>query len=112
MVARVSAVTLLKKSLIGIGLLSVSQIAFAHYPLMHCSIVGDNIECEAGYSDGSKAVDYQVNMYDYDDNLIAKVKTDKRSIATFNDAPDEYYLVFDSGHEYPVEVDSVEITEK
>jgi len=110
--AQVSAVTLLKKSLIGIGLLSISQLAFAHYPLMHCAIVGDNIECEAGYSDGSKAVDYQVNMYDYDDNLIAKVKTDKRSIATFTDAPDEYYLVFDSGHEYPVEVDSVEITDK
>ncbi|WP_028868584.1 hypothetical protein [Psychromonas arctica] len=107
-----NVVTLLKKSLTGIGLLSISQLAFAHYPLMNCSIVGDNIECEAGYSDGSKAVDYQVNMYDYDDNLIAKVKTDKRSIATFSDTPDEYYLVFDSGHEYPVEVDSVEITDK
>ena len=51
-------------------------------------------------------------MYDYDDNLIAKETTDKRSIATFEKMVDEYYLVFDSGHEYPVEVDGVEITEK
>lgn len=100
------------KMLSGAVLLLSSSVAFAHYPLMHCWSIGDNIECEAGYSDGSKAVDYQVNMFDYDDNLIAKVKTDKRSIATFKKILDEFYLVFDSGHENPVEVDSVEISNK
>lgn len=100
------------KMLSGAVLLLSSSVAFAHYPLMHCWSSGDNIECEAGYSDGSKAVNYQVNMFDYDDNLIAKIKTDKRSIATFKKMVDEFYLVFDSGHESPVEVDSVEITDK
>lgn len=103
---------LLKKGLITTTLLVASSSAFAHYPLMQCWSVGDKIECEAGYSDGSKAVDYDVSMYDYDDNLIAKETTDKRSISTFEKMVDEYYLVFDSGHEYPVEVDGVEITEK
>ncbi|GLS91887.1 hypothetical protein GCM10007916_29570 [Psychromonas marina] len=91
------------------ALLFFSSAALAHYPLMQCEYAEQKIECEAGYSDGSKAIDYQVSMFDYDDNLIAKVKTDIRSIATFEKSVDEFYIVFDSGHEYPVEVDSVEI---
>ncbi|WP_243834629.1 hypothetical protein [Psychromonas algarum] len=96
----------------GVPLLFFSQFAFAHFPLMQCWYQGEMIECEAGYSDGSTAVDYQINMFDYDDNLIAKVQTDNRSIATFTKTTDEFYIVFDSGHESPVEVDSVEISEK
>jgi len=94
------------------SLLLFSVASFAHYPLMECLYKGDIIECEAGFSDGSKAVDYKVSLYDYDDNLIANVMTDKRSIATFKKSAEEFYIVFDSGHEYPVEVDSVEISVK
>ena len=96
----------------GTTLLLFSSALFAHFPLMQCWSKGNTIECETGYSDGSNAVDYQVRMFDYDDILIAKVMTDKRSIATFTKSTDEFYLVFDSGHESPVEVDSVEISEK
>lgn len=102
----------LARSVIGTSLLLSSHVALAHFPLMHCSFHGQSIECEAGYSDGSKAVNYFISMFDYDDNLIAKEKTDKRSIATFKKTHDEFYLVFDSGHESPVEVDSVEISEQ
>lgn len=94
--------------IIGASLLFSSAV-FAHFPLMHCWYEEQNVVCETGYSDGSKAIDYVVKMYDYDDNLIAKQDTDKRSIATFVKQTDEFYLVFDSGHENPVEVDSVEI---
>lgn len=94
------------------SLLLFSSAAFAHFPLMQCWSKAESIECETGYSDGSKAIDYQVRMFDYDDNLIAKTQTDKRSIATFVKSIDEFYLIFDSGHESPVEVDSVEIGEK
>ncbi|MEI6897887.1 MAG: hypothetical protein V5786_10480 [Psychromonas sp.] len=96
----------------GASLFLFSCAVFAHFPLMQCWSTGALIECEAGYSDGSKAVDYQVRMFDYDDNLIAKVQTDKRSIATFSKSADDFYIIFDSGHESPVEVDSVEISEK
>jgi len=44
--------------------------------------------------------------------LIGKVATDKRSIAEFNMPDTDFYLVFDAGHENPVEVDVVEISEK
>ena len=101
----------LLKSAIATALLCSSSVALAHYPLMTCEFEGEKIECQAGYSDGSKAVNYEVKMYDYNDNLIAKEKTDHRSIVTFNKSVDEFYIVFDSGHEYPVEVDSVEISE-
>ena len=73
---------------------------------------GSESACEAGYSDGSKAIDYAVEMYDYEDNLIAKEMTDKRSIVEFPNPDTEFYLVFDSGHEFPVEVDVVEISDK
>lgn len=89
-----------------------SNAVFAHFPLMQCWYKGNNIECETSYSDGSKAIDYQVRMFDYEDNLIAKENTDRRSIATFKRSVDEFYFIFDSGHENPVEVDSVEISEK
>ncbi|NMV28261.1 hypothetical protein HKB32_03655, partial [Vibrio parahaemolyticus] len=46
------------------------------------------------------------------DNLIAKEKTDKRSIAEFTHPETDFYLVFDAGHESPVEVDIVELKEK
>jgi len=100
------------RSAIGTSLLLSSSAVLAHFPLMHCSLHEQTIECEAGYSDGSKAVNYSISMFDYDDNLIAKAKTDKRSIVTFKKTHDEFYLVFDAGHESPVEVDSVEITEQ
>ncbi|MEZ8646798.1 hypothetical protein BCU69_08740 [Vibrio cyclitrophicus] len=86
--------------------------AQAHFPLMSCWFEGKTVACEAGYSDGSKAIDYAVEMYDYEDNLIAKEMTDKRSIVEFPNPDTEFYLVFDSGHEFPVEVDVVEISDK
>ncbi|MFB1078329.1 hypothetical protein [Photobacterium damselae] len=92
--------------------LSLSAPVLAHFPLMQCWFEAKNVVCQAGYSDGSTAVDYDVDMFDYDDNLIAKVKTDKGSRAVFTHPEMDFYLVFDAGHENPVEVDVVEIKEK
>ncbi len=104
------------KAFISVALFSVTALfstaASAHFPLMHCWFESDKVVCEAGYSDASTAVDYAVNMYDYEDNLIAQVTTDKRSIAEFNKPESDFYLVFDAGHENPVEVDVVEIKHK
>lgn len=102
-----------KKNTLSVAFLMLfSGSAAAHFPLMHCWSETLNIICETGYSDGSKAVDYEVKLYDYDDNLLAKKMTDKRSIAEFIKPDTDFYLVFDSGHENPVEVDVVEIAEK
>ncbi|WP_045466913.1 hypothetical protein [Vibrio hyugaensis] len=103
-------ISILKTSVFVAGLASFQ--AMAHFPLMSCHLEQEKVICEAGYSDGSTAVDYDVEMYDYDDNLIAKVATDKRSIAEFSHPQTDFYLVFDAGHENPVEVDIVELKEK
>lgn len=89
-----------------------SAAANAHFPLMSCWSESGKAVCEAGYSDGSNAVDYDVDMFDYDDNLINRATTDKRSIVEFAIPDTDFYLVFDAGHESPVEVDVVEISEK
>ncbi|PSU36074.1 hypothetical protein [Photobacterium lutimaris] len=94
-----------------VGFVSVGT-AHAHFPLMSCWLAADKVICQAGYSDGSEAVDYAVEMFDYDDNLMERAMTDKRSIAEFTMPEDDFYLVFDAGHESPVEVDVVEIEEK
>ena len=101
----------MKKQILACAALSLAYVmpAQAHFPLMHCWFEADMVACEAGYSDGSKAVDYAVEMFDYEDNLIAKEITDQRSIVEFTNPGTEFYLVFDSGHEFPVEVDVVEI---
>ncbi|MET2899011.1 hypothetical protein ABXV22_11890 [Vibrio rotiferianus] len=104
------SLSILKVSAIFTGFISFQ--AAAHFPLMSCHLEQEKVICEVGYSDGSTAVDYDVEMYDYDDNLIAKVTTDKRSIAEFTHPQTDFYLVFDAGHENPVEVDVVELKEK
>ncbi len=99
-------------SLVSVTLLFSVQ-AHAHFPIMSCWFdASKNVVCEAGYSDASKAVDYSINLYDYDDNLIDKAQTDKASQVTFIQPQGEFYIVFDAGHESPVEVDVVEIKHK
>ena len=100
------------KTNFAIAVAAMALPAQAHFPLMGCWLEKELVVCEAGYSDGSTAVDYAVEMFDYDDNLIAKEVTDKRSIVEFIHPNEDFYLVFDSGHENPVEVDVVEISEK
>ncbi|QUM90807.1 hypothetical protein HWV03_19415 [Moritella sp. 36] len=104
----------IKSALLALSLMTglFPGTASAHFPLMICWFEFEKVACEAGYSDASTAVDYAVNMYDYDDNLIAKAVTDKRSIVEFNKPDTDFYLVFDAGHENPVEVDVVEISAK
>lgn len=89
-----------------------STAAQAHFPLMNCWFEDAKVVCQTGYSDGSTAVDYSVELYDYEDNLLLNLNTDKRSIAEFDKPEGDFYVVFDSGHENAVEVDVVEISEK
>ncbi len=86
-----------------------SSTAYAHYPMMECSAKEQFIRCDVGFSDGSKAIGKPVKLYDYDENLIVKKKADKFSRAEFVMPDGEFYIQFDSGHEFPVEVDYGEL---
>lgn len=86
-----------------------SQTVFAHYPLMTCSAEGQQIHCDVGFSDGSKAVGKPVRLFDYEETLLQTQKSDRFSRVQFERPEGEFYLQFDSGHEFPVEVDVGEL---
>ncbi len=86
-----------------------SAPVLAHYPLMICEAKEGWINCEVGFTDGSKAVGKPVRLFSYDEELLAEQKADKRSQVRFKRPEEEFYLQFDSGHEFPVEVDMGEL---
>ncbi|WP_286238872.1 hypothetical protein [Neptuniibacter halophilus] len=93
----------------GLTGLMISAGALAHYPMMECAAQSEMIECRVGFSDGSKATGKPVRLYDYDENLIAEAEADQRSLVSFSQPQGEFYIQFDSGHEFPVEVDYGEL---
>ncbi|MBB1486337.1 hypothetical protein H4O21_06925 [Oceanospirillum sp. D5] len=92
------------------ALLLLSSInANAHYPLMSCIIESNSVTCEAGFSDGSLAVNKKVTVLDYDDNVLLSLKTSQASQVVFERPQGEFYIRFDAGHEAPVEIDYDEL---
>ncbi len=89
--------------------LTGSASVLAHYPTMECNRQGQALECRVGYSDGSKAVGDLVRLYNYDEQLLAEKAADQYSRASFLVPTGEFYIQFDSGHEFPVEVDYGEL---
>lgn len=98
----------LLKLILGTALLQSSAV-FAHYPIMTCEAQGQLINCEVGFSDGTKAKGKPVHLFDYDENRLETKKADKFSRVEFERPEGEFYLQFDSGHEFPVEVDVGEL---
>lgn len=96
-------------SLLLVLLSGVSLPANAHFPVMECEQNGSLIRCHVGFSDGSKAVGKPVKLIDYDENLLELKKSDKFSRVEFQRPKGEFYIQFDSGHEFPVEVDYGEL---
>ncbi len=91
----------------------MAQTAYAHYTVMSCQFKPDSqrtvIDCEVGFTDGSKAVGKTVKLFSYDEELLATKKSDRISCVQFQKPAGEYYIFFDSGHEFPVEVDYGEL---
>lgn len=81
----------------------------AHYPTMQCEAVEQLIRCEVGFSDGSKAVGKPVRLFSYDEDLLQTRKSDRFSRVEFERPKGDFYLQFDSGHEFPIEVDMGEL---
>ncbi|MDC5719588.1 hypothetical protein OPW41_04155 [Vibrio europaeus] len=83
--------------------------AAAHFPTMECALTERHIECKSGFSDGTGAPNYVIQLFDYEDNLIERQTSDQYSNTRFTRPEGEFYLVFDAGHEAPVEIDIVEL---
>lgn len=98
----------LLKLIMGTALLKSSAV-FAHYPVMTCEAQDQLINCEVGFSDGTKAKGKPIYLFDYDDKLLETKKADGFSRVQFVRPDGDFYLQFDSGHEFPVEVDVGEL---
>ncbi|MCV6610389.1 MAG: hypothetical protein OIF55_06435 [Amphritea sp.] len=90
------------------GVLFSTQV-FAHYPVMICDADSQTIRCEVGFTDGSKAVGKPVRLFSYEEELLGERKSDRFSRVEFERPAGDFYLQFDSGHEFPVEVDVGEL---
>lgn len=92
-----------------IVIMLVSLPVWAHYPVMTCEPEGEKILCEVGFSDGTKAIGKKVQLITYDEEVLETQKADRFSRVTFKKPEGEFYMYFDSGHEFPIEVDYGEL---
>lgn len=89
----------------GLAMLLVSPFYFAHYPFCSCALQGEEIVCEAGFSDGSSAEGVIVDLITYDEKIISANTFDAQSLARFAPVKDEFYILLDAGPGHTVEVD-------
>lgn len=94
--------------LCGLGSFSASNV-HAHFPVMTCEAQQAEILCDVGFSDGSKAIGKPVRLFDYQEQLLEEKRSDRFSRVRFQRPQGEFYLQFDSGHEFPIEVDYGEL---
>lgn len=94
--------------LMGSFMALLSSSALAHYPTLDCQLANNEVSCVAAYSDGSLAHGETVEVRSYDEDLIAKLTTDKMGEVHLPQPDGEYYLMFDPGHEDPAEFDYAE----
>ncbi|MFT2099000.1 hypothetical protein ACMUMQ_11635 [Marinomonas sp. 2405UD66-6] len=99
----------IKRTLLtGSVLALLSSKALAHYPTLDCIMLDQNIQCVAGYSDGSVAFNEAVQVLTYDDVLIVTHTTNDDGEVVIIPPKGEYYIVFNPGHEEPAEFDYAE----
>jgi hypothetical protein len=89
----------------GAALLTVSPLSFAHYPFCNCALKGEEIICEAGFSDGSSASGVSVDLISYDEEIITAQAFNEQSTARFTPFDGEFYILLDAGPGHTVEVD-------
>ncbi|RJG47783.1 hypothetical protein D1Z90_10135 [Motilimonas pumila] len=90
--------------------LCLPSLAWAHWGTMECTkLSSEQLQCQVGWSDGSGATNYDVMLYDYDDQLLQQQVSNERSLVQFSVPEGDYYIVFDPGHEFAIEVDGVDI---
>lgn len=95
---------------LGLSLSLMPFAALAHWGTMECQKLSpQQVQCQVGWSDGSGATNYDVMLYDYDDRLLQQQVSNDKSLVHFSVPAEDYYIVFDPGHEFAIEVDGVDI---
>lgn len=85
--------------------------SLAHAPRLSCYQSDDKkqVECEGGFSDGSKASGTKINVLSYDEDVIWSGTLDEQSEIVFKRPEGDFYIRFEGGEGHTVEVDQSEI---
>jgi len=92
--------------------MTFSSAAWAHHPVASCKQVAQQmIECEGGFSDGSKAAGVAMEILSYDEKILLSSKLDNDSRLRFKRPDVDFYVLFDAGPGHVVEIDQSDIEE-
>ncbi len=97
------------KPLMFVAACCLSSQVSAHSLFLNCEQQDENIACTGGFSDGTKANNLPVEVFSYDDELLAQGKTDDNSHYQFTRPDSDFYILMDAGPGHVVEVDVADI---
>ncbi|QRY81924.1 hypothetical protein JVX91_12750 [Pseudomonas sp. PDNC002] len=90
--------------------LGASAGALAHAPFCECTALdAETIRCVGGFSDGSDAPGVTLDVMSADNKVLIPGKLGADSSLTFKRPNEDFYILFDVGPGYQVEVEPSEI---
>lgn len=95
--------------LLGLCVVVMSTVAFAHTPILNCYMDGTTVICEGGFSNGASAAGVQMTVRDGQKNVLFEGKLDENGMWEF-ERPEGYFEVeFNAGPGHVVVVTSDDI---
>ena len=92
-----------------LALVVLASTAHAHYPILNCTVVSGQVECEAGFSDRSKAPDILMEVFSEEDDILHSGRTDAASMYRFTLPEGVFFVIMDAGPGHVLEISSDEI---
>lgn len=89
--------------------LSVAMPAQAHTPVCVCKVRAEQIVCEGGYHDGTRAQGVRIDVIAYDETLLVTGRLDAGSRFSFARPDRPFYVLMDVAPGEIVEVDWTDI---
>ncbi len=96
--------------LLSLPLYVAGVAAFAHAPLLDCYVEGDQIKCEAGFSDGTTAEGKKIFVLDASNKLLLQGVLDKTGTFLFKPPAGDYHVLFEGGEGHEVTMYSAQIS--
>jgi len=93
------------------GILSACAAAHAHAPVLDCYIKQDQVQCEAGFSDGSSAAGKKIQVLDARNKVLLEGVLDNAGTYVFKPPGVDYHVVFLGGDNHQTTLYSSNITQ-
>lgn len=86
--------------------------AYAHYPLLDCRFgveSSEQVYCDAGFSDGSKAPNVIMEVFSEDDEVVAQGRTNDQALFDFRRPAGAFFIIMDAGPGHVIEISNDEV---